>query len=57
MLDRVRNIIAILLHRSIGESMQDWDAIIIGAGPVGGYAALQLANSGKRVLLVEEHFF
>jgi len=55
MLDRVRNIIAILLHRSIGESMQDWDAIIIGAGPVGGYAALQLANSGKRVLLVEEH--
>ena len=31
------------------------DALIVGAGPVGGYLAKRLANRGKSVLMVEEH--
>lgn len=31
----------------------DWDAVVIGAGPAGSIAALGLARSGHRVLLVE----
>jgi len=31
------------------------DALIVGAGPVGGYLAKRLANRGKTVLMVEEH--
>ena len=31
------------------------DALIVGAGPVGGYLAKRLASRGKSVLMVEEH--
>lgn len=30
-----------------------WDAVVVGAGPAGASAALRLARSGRRVLLVE----
>lgn len=33
----------------------DYDVIIIGAGPVGGYAARLLCERGLSVLMVEEH--
>ena len=35
--------------------MVDWDVVIIGAGPVGGYAAYKLSQAGLSVLIVEEH--
>lgn len=31
------------------------DALIVGAGPVGGYLAKRLADMGKSVLMLEEH--
>ena len=31
------------------------DALIVGAGPVGGYLAKRLADKGKSVLMLEEH--
>ncbi len=31
------------------------DAVVVGAGPVGSYAALQLAKSGVAVTVYEEH--
>jgi len=34
-----------------------WDAVVIGAGPAGAAAALLLARSGARVLLVERKTF
>jgi len=34
-----------------------WDAIIIGAGPAGSFAALELAKKGKAVLLVDKAAF
>lgn len=34
-----------------------WDAIVIGAGPAGSLAALELARGGARVLLVERSEF
>jgi geranylgeranyl reductase family protein len=34
---------------------QPVDAVVIGAGPVGSYAALQLAKLGVNVLVFEEH--
>ena len=33
----------------------DYDVIIIGAGPVGGYTSRLLCNRGLTVLMVEEH--
>ena len=33
----------------------DYDVIIIGAGPVGGYTARVLCERGLSVLMVEEH--
>jgi flavin-dependent dehydrogenase len=35
----------------------NWDAIVIGAGPAGAVAALQLARGGVRVLLVDKARF
>ena len=32
-----------------------WDICVVGAGPSGSYAAMKLAQTGLRVLLVEEH--
>ncbi len=34
-----------------------WDAVVVGAGPAGAFAARQLAASGARVLLVEKKRF
>jgi menaquinone-9 beta-reductase len=34
-----------------------WDVVIVGAGTAGGSAAVQLAASGKRVLLIEAKSF
>lgn len=34
-----------------------WDALIVGAGPAGSIAAICLARTGKRVLLVEKATF
>ena len=33
----------------------EYDVIIIGAGPVGGYLARRLGENNMRVLLIEEH--
>jgi geranylgeranyl reductase family protein len=33
----------------------DWDAIVVGAGPAGCFAAMQIARSGYKVLILEEH--
>ena len=34
---------------------QNYDVIIIGAGPVGGYLAWKLSQNGIDVLMIEEH--
>ena len=34
-----------------------WDVVVVGAGPAGGLAALDLAQRGLRVLLVEKRAF
>ncbi len=44
-----------MLSEVHSEMMVDWDVVIIGAGPVGGYAAYKLSQSGLSVLIVEEH--
>lgn len=36
---------------------ETWDAVVVGAGPAGGVAALRLAERGHRVLLVESKSF
>ena len=33
----------------------DYDAVIVGAGPIGGYLAQKLARNNLRVLSLEEH--
>jgi len=33
----------------------DYDAVIVGAGPIGGYLAQKLAKNNLRVLILEEH--
>ncbi|QVL54070.1 MAG: FAD-dependent monooxygenase [Cyanobium sp. M30B3] len=39
------------------ESPEHWEAVVVGAGPAGALAALQLARQGVRVLLVEKRTF
>jgi len=34
---------------------QDYDVVVIGAGPIGGYLSKKLSEHGNSVLLVEEH--
>jgi geranylgeranyl reductase family protein len=34
-----------------------WDALIVGSGPAGSMAAVELARYGHRVLLVDRHWF
>ena len=36
---------------------QEWDAIVIGAGPAGAFSAFQLARAGKRVILLDKAHF
>jgi flavin-dependent dehydrogenase len=36
---------------------QTWDAVVIGAGPAGAFAARELARAGAQVLLVERERF
>jgi menaquinone-9 beta-reductase len=36
---------------------QDWEAVVIGAGPAGSVAARELARRGRRVLLVDQAHF
>src|ERR1700733_5162077 len=45
---------AVPLFRGTLESMTDWDVIIIGGGPAGTASAAQLAQAGRRVLLLEK---
>ncbi len=33
----------------------DWDVVVVGAGPAGCFTAMQIANSGFKVLIIEEH--
>ncbi|MGH1488284.1 MAG: FAD-dependent monooxygenase [Acidimicrobiales bacterium] len=40
-----------------GETGTEFDAVIVGGGPVGATAAIQLANAGYRVAIVEESTF
>ena len=35
--------------------MEQFEAVVIGAGPAGGQCARQLAQQGVKVLLVEQH--
>src|SRR5512143_2145594 len=35
--------------------MQDFDVVIIGAGPAGGQCARTLAGASRKILLVEQH--
>jgi flavin-dependent dehydrogenase len=37
-----------------GQPSNSWDVVVVGAGPAGGLAALDLAQRGLRVLLVEK---
>ncbi|MBL8816737.1 MAG: NAD(P)/FAD-dependent oxidoreductase [Planctomyces sp.] len=39
------------------ENESDWDVVIVGAGPAGGYSGLLCARSGLRTLLVEKQKF
>ncbi len=36
-------------------TIQDYDVVIVGAGPVGGYLGRTLSSGGLRVLILEEH--
>ena len=49
--------LSLLDNRGLFVSRQQshWDVVIVGAGPVGGYAAYRLAKNGISVLLLEEH--
>lgn len=39
----------------MGETMTDFDVIVIGGGPAGCYAALTVATKGYKVAIFEEH--
>lgn len=48
------------MHNSAALARVDddvWDALVIGAGPAGGMAALRLAQAGARTLLVDRAVF
>ena len=38
-------------------SRTEWDAVVVGAGPAGAFAALKLARAGRATLLVERKSF
>ena len=35
--------------------MKEYDAVIIGGGPIGGYVAKKIAQNGFKVAVFEEH--
>ena len=37
--------------------VQNWDVIIVGSGPAGSVAAIELAGMGHRVLLADRDWF
>lgn len=41
--------------QAAGDATQEWDVLVVGAGPTGSNAARLLALRGWKVLLVEEH--
>lgn len=41
----------------LAEDESEWDVVVVGAGPAGGYSALLCARSGLRTLLVEKQKF
>ena len=47
-------VFSISLWRDAMEIKQDWDAIVIGGGLAGSAAAIQLAQAGQQVLLLEK---
>lgn len=40
-----------------GEAIENWDVVVVGAGPAGALAAIELARRGIQVLLVEKRNF
>jgi flavin-dependent dehydrogenase len=40
-----------------GEAIETWDVVVVGAGPAGALAAIELARKGIQVLLVEKRNF
>ncbi len=40
-----------------GEAIENWDVVVVGAGPAGALAAIELARKGIQVLLVEKRNF
>lgn len=40
-----------------GGNIHPWDALVVGAGPAGALAAIELARKGIKVLLVEKRVF
>lgn len=40
-----------------GEAIKNWDVVVVGAGPAGALAAIELARRGIQVLLVEKRNF
>jgi len=50
-------VLAGAVHTEVGETMTDFDAVVVGAGPAGGAAATELARSGASVLLLDRARF
>jgi len=44
-----------MAHKSLGQSLQQYDVIVIGGGAAGMMAAVTAALNGKRVLLLEKN--
>ena len=49
-----RNKLILYIFKTKGKRMKKYDVVIIGAGPGGTSAAIQLSRAGKNVLLVDD---